>query len=66
MRYYIRGQRSGSDKHVYAPRSRFIAESDIAAFDVVSPPPDASAVRAHDGSTPRVDLKQAMRKMWIA
>ena len=30
MRYYLRGQRSGSDKHVYAPRSRFIAESDIA------------------------------------
>jgi DNA helicase-2/ATP-dependent DNA helicase PcrA len=66
MRYYIRGQRSGSDKHVYAPRSRFIAESDIAAFDVVSPPPDASPGCAQDVPAPRIDLKQAMRNMWMA
>ena len=66
MRYYLRGQRSGSDKHVYAPRSRFIAESDIAVFEVVSPPPEVSAAGGQDGTTPRVDLKQAMRNMWIA
>ena len=66
MRYYIRGQRSGADKHVYAPRSRFVAESDIAAFDVVSPPPDASPGCAQDVPAPRIDLKQAMRNMWMA
>ncbi len=64
MRYYVRGQRSGSDKHVYAPRSRFVAEEDIAAFDVVTPP--APAATAQDEvAGPRVDLKAAMRSMWI-
>jgi DNA helicase-2/ATP-dependent DNA helicase PcrA len=63
MRYYVRGQRSGSDKHVYAPRSRFIADADVAAFDVVTPP--APAATAHDEvAGARVDLKAAMRRMW--
>jgi len=47
-------------------RSRFVAESNIAAFDVVSPPPDASPGCAQDVPAPRIDLKQAMRNMWMA
>jgi DNA helicase-2/ATP-dependent DNA helicase PcrA len=63
MRYYVRGQRSGSDKHVYAPRSRFIAAEDVAHFDVVTPP---AARTALDGqaAAPRVDLNVVIRKMW--
>ena len=64
MRCYIRGQAAGSDKHVYAPRSRFITEQDLAAFEVTTPPMALSAPETVDSMTPRVDLKFAMRRMW--
>jgi DNA helicase-2/ATP-dependent DNA helicase PcrA len=65
MRYYVRGQRVGSDPHVYAPRSRFITDADVAAFDIVAPPAASTAVN-DDVNGPRVDLKSAMRRMWTS
>lgn len=65
MRFYVRGQASGSDRHVYAPRSRFILDEDLAAFELVGQPG-----KGGDGSKPAgaptgvVDLKAAMRRMW--
>lgn len=65
MRYYVRGQAPGSDKHVYAPRSRFISDEDIAAFElVVTPPAPSIAEPGVNGPAPRVDLKSAIRRMW--
>ena len=64
MRFYIRGHASGSDKHVYAPRSRFIIDEDLAAFEVVAPPMALSAAETVDTMSPRVDLKSTMRGMW--
>jgi DNA helicase-2/ATP-dependent DNA helicase PcrA len=63
MRYYVRGQAFGSDKHVYAPRSRFIADEDIRMFEVVTPMSSAEVTRATE-STLRVDLKSKIRSMW--
>ncbi len=63
MRYYVRGQASGSDKHVYTPRRRFIADADIAAYDLITPPMAQDAVEGANARA-RVDLKAVMRGMW--
>jgi hypothetical protein len=54
----------GSDRHVYAPRSRFIQDQDLAAFDLVGPAP---VTGTEAGVAPKpfsVDLKAAVRGMW--
>jgi len=65
LRFLVRGQSLGGDRHVYAPRSRFIADADLDAFDVVTMP---DPVLLSGGAIPaapiRVDLKSAMRQMW--
>jgi DNA helicase-2/ATP-dependent DNA helicase PcrA len=64
MRFFVRGQASGSDKHVYAPRSRFLMDDDISSFELVSPPKSRTTVNGVEPTAPRVDLKAAMRRMW--
>lgn len=65
LRFFVRGQSAGGDRHVYAPRSRFLPDADLAAFDVISTAqtdkPRDSAMRA---PASRVDLQAAMRQMW--
>jgi DNA helicase II / ATP-dependent DNA helicase PcrA len=63
MRFYVHGQGAGGDRHVYAPRSRFIADADLGAFDVKADGPPNADIRA-EPSQVRVDLKSAMRGMW--
>jgi DNA helicase-2/ATP-dependent DNA helicase PcrA len=66
LRFYVHGQALGADRHVYAPRSRFITEADLDAFDLVGMPgphsTQADALCA--ASPPSVDLKATMRRMW--
>ena len=65
LRFVIRGQSWGGDRHVYAPRSRFLADTDVGAFDVLGAAAPIAA--ASDAATPvssRIDLKAAMRDMW--
>jgi DNA helicase-2/ATP-dependent DNA helicase PcrA len=66
LRFYIHGQASGADRHVYAPRSRFIADADVEAFDLsgmpVRPPAPADVTCAP--SAANVDLMAKMRQMW--
>jgi len=64
LRFYVRGQASGSDKHVYAPRSRFVCDGDVEAFELVTPPPPEGLSTGSEPSTVRVDLKAQMRRMW--
>jgi len=64
MRYYVRGQASGSDRHVYAARSRFITDGDLDAFELITPASRAAEADASIGVSPRVDLRMAMRRMW--
>jgi DNA helicase-2/ATP-dependent DNA helicase PcrA len=64
MRFYVRGQASGSDKHVYAPRSRFLMDEDLGAFELVSARPNQMTANGVEASAPRIDLKAAMRGMW--
>ncbi|MGH8639439.1 MAG: ATP-dependent helicase, partial [Burkholderiales bacterium] len=64
MRFYIRGQARGSDRHVYAPRTRFVLDEDLGCFDLVTPPTVAIQDGGSVGIAPRVDLKAAVRRMW--
>lgn len=65
LRFAVRGQSVGGDRHVYAPRSRFIAESDLALFEARCLPRAVAATAAAPaaGAAP-VDLKAVMRDMW--
>jgi DNA helicase-2/ATP-dependent DNA helicase PcrA len=65
LRFMIRGQSLGGDRHVYAPRSRFLLDNDLGAFDVVTmrDPILLSDIAIPNTST-TVDLKAAMRQMW--
>ena len=64
LRFYIRGQSVGGNKHVYAPRTRFILDNDLLLFETVSMSRSATALDAVMPSHPPVDLKQAIRGMW--
>jgi DNA helicase-2/ATP-dependent DNA helicase PcrA len=65
-RFYVRGQTAGGDRHVYAPRSRFITDEDLAAFETigVAPPRSTAADDALEPLPAAIDLKEAMRRMW--
>jgi DNA helicase-2/ATP-dependent DNA helicase PcrA len=66
MRFFVRGQNPGGNKHVYAPRSRFISTDDLDAFEVthVSDHPNGSADDVAAAPAAPVDLKAVMRGMW--
>ena len=65
LRFMIRGQSLGGDRHVYAPRCRFLLDTDLGAFDVVTmPDPVPTSDNAILDASIRVDLKAAMRQMW--
>ena len=65
LRFYVRGQGLGGDRSVYAPRSRFIAASDLEAFELAgAPPQQARADTAMPSPAASVDLKAGMREMW--
>ncbi|HEY4373664.1 MAG TPA: ATP-dependent helicase [Burkholderiales bacterium] len=65
MKYMVRGQSPGGGKHVYAPRSRFIREADLAAFERVSVQAAGGEPGRPQAPPPRpVDLKSVMREMW--
>lgn len=63
LRFAVRGQSAGGDRHVYAPRTRFITAQDLPCFESRSLP------RAAEQTQPAlemsaVDLKSVMRDMW--
>jgi DNA helicase-2/ATP-dependent DNA helicase PcrA len=60
----VRGQSAGGDRHVYAPRTRFIAERDLDCFEVRTLPRAAVETHAVVQQAPVIDLKAAMRSMW--
>jgi DNA helicase-2/ATP-dependent DNA helicase PcrA len=64
LRFAVRGQSAGGDRHVYAPRTRFIAERDLDCFEVRTLPRAAVETQAVVQQAPVIDLKAAMRSMW--
>ena len=64
QRFYVHGQAARGDRHVYAARTRFIADSMLGLFEIKAWPEVADAgARAPRPSVSR-DLKAGMRGMW--
>ena len=63
LRFWVRGQSIGGDRHVSVPRSRFITDADLDAFEVLVPA-KAAATNVAESSHPVVDLKSRVRGMW--
>ena len=58
LRFYVRGQGYGGDRSIYAPRSRFIAESDLEAFELTGAPQQQTRVDAPlPSASVNVDLR---------
>jgi DNA helicase II / ATP-dependent DNA helicase PcrA len=65
QRFFVHGQAARGDRHVYASRTRFIADHMLDRFERISWPP--AAVGSDDRQPrpeTRVDLKAKMRGMW--
>jgi DNA helicase-2/ATP-dependent DNA helicase PcrA len=66
QRFFIHGQSSTGDRHVYASRSRFIPTTLLSQFEQTAWPRVAAGAQAPrpQGSGPRIDLQARMRGMW--
>lgn len=66
LRFFIRRQARGGNAHVLAPRSRFIDEADLDAFELVGGVSFSGASSEIAGTPPSVgvDLKAQVRAMW--
>jgi DNA helicase-2/ATP-dependent DNA helicase PcrA len=61
-RFFVQQQRPSGDRHVYAPRSRFITPAMLGQFECVAWSAGTGADPSREA--PRVDLTQRMRQMW--
>jgi DNA helicase II / ATP-dependent DNA helicase PcrA len=66
QRFHVTQQRAWGDTHMYALRSRFISDTMLPHFDVITPMPLAAQV-ADDAAVPAppvLDLSQLLRGVW--
>ena len=65
QRFYVSHQPGFCDRHVYAGRTRFIANALLAHFEQISwPPPPAAPTANPDARQQAIDLAARMRAMW--
>ncbi len=64
-RFFTHGQNAQGDRHVYAPRTRFIPAALLQHFECVTwPLATAAAGRRQDARDVRIDIGAKMRSMW--
>jgi len=63
QRFFVHGQRSRGDRHVYASRTRFIPDHLLQLFERHTWPLAAGSPGTI-GHTPRIDMRERMRGMW--
>jgi len=63
-RFFIRQQSRQGDKHVYAPRTRFIPDEILPRFDITHPAGPSEAATAVSPSLPVVDIAARLRARW--
>jgi DNA helicase II / ATP-dependent DNA helicase PcrA len=64
QRFFVHGQRSNGDRHMYASRTRFIPAALLEHFESCSwPAAAATGVAAKSARVP-VDIRQRLRKTW--
>jgi DNA helicase-2/ATP-dependent DNA helicase PcrA len=64
QRFFVHGQRSGGDRHMYAGRTRFIPAGLIEHFESCSWPRAAAAEAVAKSARAPVDIRQRLRKVW--
>ena len=66
LRFYVHGQARGGDRHVYAPRSRFLTDAVVNACERRSHGTGALAESARASARPsiRIDVAARVRAMW--
>jgi DNA helicase-2/ATP-dependent DNA helicase PcrA len=64
QRFFVHGQRSQGDRHLYASRTRFIPDALLRMFERTSWPVSAEAVRSVASQGPRIDIGARMRERW--
>jgi DNA helicase-2/ATP-dependent DNA helicase PcrA len=65
-RFFTHGQRAEGDRHVYAPRTRFIPDDLVSRFETITWPIAAAGAAALRSTVPRthVDVRTRLRGMW--
>jgi DNA helicase-2/ATP-dependent DNA helicase PcrA len=66
QRFYVTQQAGGGDRHIYAGRSRFIAEGMLAHFEQVTWPPaaDANGLAGAQPQAPVMQVRSRARAAW--
>ena len=64
QRFYVTGPTGGTDRHVYANRTRFIPNRLTSHFESRTWPPVAPMQSESSIGTVRIDLAERMRGMW--
>jgi DNA helicase-2/ATP-dependent DNA helicase PcrA len=64
QRFFVHGQRSSGDRHMYAARTRFIPAGLLEHFETGSWPRAAGADAVAKSAREPVDIRQRLRKVW--
>jgi DNA helicase II / ATP-dependent DNA helicase PcrA len=64
QRFFVHGQRSNGDRHMYASRTRFIPAALLEHFEQRSWPPAVATGMAAKSARAPVDIGQRLRKTW--
>jgi DNA helicase-2/ATP-dependent DNA helicase PcrA len=64
QRFYVRGQATGGDRHVYASRTRFIPDGILKSFEKTAWPPPQLRAASPRPSSVRVPIASRVRGMW--
>jgi DNA helicase-2/ATP-dependent DNA helicase PcrA len=64
LRFHVRGQAQFGDRHVFAPRTRFIPPSDVGYFDLTGGTATGRGQDAQAHAIAKVDIGARMRDMW--
>ena len=64
QRFFVHGQASKGDRHLYASRTRFITEALLPNFERTAWPVVTATRASHTGQAPQMDIQAHMRRMW--
>jgi DNA helicase II / ATP-dependent DNA helicase PcrA len=64
QRFHVTQQRAWGDRHLYAPRTRFIPDSALQHFDVCQPPAVVDARTAEPAAAPLLDVMACLGQAW--
>jgi len=64
QRFFVHGQRTNGDRHLYAARTRFIPSALLECFECRGWPPAMATNVSARGARVQVDLKDRVRRTW--